>query len=1003
MSAPWNDPQLTGVGRLAMHSVPHTDRLELDGTWRFQFLSRPDVVPGDHWRDITVPGAWTLQGTDDEPHYTNVQMPYPDLPPHVPEMNPTGVHERTFELPRRWKGKRVVLHVGAAESVLIVALNGEQVGIGKDSHLASEFDITEHVVAGTNTLRLTVVKWSDANFVEDQDQWWQGGITRSVHLYATVPIHIADLRADAGLADDLTTGTMDLQVTVDIGRLPLTGWTVEAQLTGHGIDVRETLPVYAGQNEAVAPPSRRERDLMWQVGAGEPLNAADTAAWERLHARLAPPLDGLARWQLGIPDILPWSAELPRLYDLAVTLRSPEGKIIEETSIKVGFRRIEIVGMDLLVNGQRVLFHGVNRHDFDPRMGRTVTREQMRADIVQMKRFGFDSVRTSHYPNDPAFLELTDELGLYVIGEADIESHAFWSTLCDDPRYLSAWVERVSRMVLRDKDHVSVINWSLGNESGYGANHDAAAAWVRRYDPSRPLHYEGAIRFDWASDQTVSDITCPMYPSIGAIVAHARSGRQRHPLIMCEFSHAMGNSNGTLAEYWDAIESTPGLQGGYIWEWWDHGLEQQLPDGTTRWAYGGDFGDTPNDGDFCVDGLNWPDRRPKPAMWEAHAIASPVRVALGGAERIRDGVLVLENQRWFRDSSWLKARWSLELDGVAIKEGELPLPAMSPGATGELRLPAGVIPATPPVGESWLTVAFITAADEPWADAGHEVGWAQVRLPSRPAPMAPGVTAASATLTVDDAGHLVHPLLSAAPALALFRAPTDNDRIGGMGAAWERLGLRELGRTVVAIERTADGVVVRTEERTGSAAVVRHETSYTALEGGAIRVEELAEIPDGLDDLPRVGTVLEATPGLDRVTWFGAGPHETYPDRRMARIGRHATGLADQVVPYVWPQENGGHAETRWLELTNEAGTGLRITLDVPRQVSVLPYRAVDLAAADHQEELQPRTSAVIHLDAAHRGLGTASCGPDTLPAYLLHPGTYRWSWTLEAIDAPPG
>ncbi len=337
-----------------------------------------------------------------------------------------------------------------------------------------------------------------------------------------------------------------------------------------------------------------------------------------------------------------------------------------------------------------MLFHGVNRHDFDPRHGRTVTREQMRADIVQMKRFGFDSVRTSHYPNDPAFLELTDELGLYVISEADIESHAFWSTLCDDPRYLSAWVERVSRMVLRDKDHASVIEWSLGNESGYGANHDAAAAWVRRYDPSRPLHYEGAIRFDWSSDQTVSDIACPMYPSIEAIIAHARSDRQRHPLILCEYSHAMGNSNGTLAEYWDAIESTPGIQGGYIWEWWDHGLEQQQPDGTTRWAYGGDYGDTPNDGDFCVDGLNWPDRRPKPAMWEHHAIAAPVRVALGGAARVREGIIVLENQRWFRDSSWLAVHWSLEIDGAVVGSGDLPMPAIGPGSTGQLVLPEGL-------------------------------------------------------------------------------------------------------------------------------------------------------------------------------------------------------------------------------------------------------------------------------------------------------------------------
>ncbi len=991
-----------------MHSVPHTDRLELDGPWRFQFLSRPDTTPGDRWREITVPGAWTMQGTDDAPHYTNVQMPYPDLPPYVPDTNPTGVHERNFELPDRWTGKRIVLHVGAAESVLIVQLNGIDIGIGKDSHLASEFDITDHVVPGVNTLRLTVVKWSDANFVEDQDQWWHGGITRSVYLYATGHVHLADLRADAGLADDLTTGALGLTVTVDVGPLPLPGWTIDARLTGHGHDARATLPVHAAPvDNAFVEWTRSDRDLLWRVGAGEPLKVDEQRAWQELHARLTPPLDGSARWQVSIPDVRAWSAELPHLYDLSVTLRSPDGVEAERASIKVGFRRVEIRGLDLLINGQRVLFHGVNRHDFDPKMGRTVTRAQMRADIVQMKRFGFDAVRTSHYPNDPAFLELTDQLGLYVIAEADIESHAFWGTLCDDPNYLSAWVERVSRMVVRDKNHASVINWSLGNESGYGANHDAAAAWVRRYDPSRPLHYEGAIRFDWASDQTVSDIACPMYPSIEAIVAHARSGRQRHPLVMCEYSHAMGNSNGTLAEYWAAIETTPGLQGGYIWEWWDHGLEQELPDGSVRWAYGGDFGETPHDGDFCVDGLNWPDRTPKPAMYEAQAIASPVRLAMGGTDRVDKGVLVLENRRWFRDTSWLQVRWSLELDGLAQASGVLPMPSIAPRATGELVLPAGAFRPTPPsgrvqrlsaAGEWWLTLSFVTADDEAWAAAGSEVGWAQVRLPTAaPEPMAPPATTAG-SIDLDPEGRLRHPLFAAGPALSLFRAPTDNDRIGGMGAAWQALGLDRLERRLVDIDRTPGSAVVRADEVTGAGIVVRHETTYTALPGGAVRIEEMVEVPDPLDDLPRVGSVIELAAGLDRVTWFGAGPHESYPDRKLARIGRFESRVADQVVPYIWPQENGGHADVRWLELTDAGGVGVRITLGRPSQVSVLPYRAADLAAANHQADLRAHPSTVVHLDAAHRGVGTASCGPDTLPQYLLHAGTYRWSWVFEPI-----
>ena len=432
-------------------------------------------------------------------------------------------------------------------------------------------------------------------------------------------------------------------------------------------------------------------------------------------------------WTTTLPGITAWSSEVPQLYGVKVSLRAPGGEVTEEATLRVGFRRAEVRGLDLLINGKRVLIRGVNRHDFDQLTGRTVTADQMRADLVQMKRFGFNALRTSHYPNDPVLLDIADELGLYVIDEADIESHAFWGTLCDDHRYLGAWVDRVSRMALRDKNHASIILWSLGNESGYGANHDAGAAWLRRYDPSRPLHYEGAIRLDWRSAQGVSDITCPMYPPISAIVAHARSGKQRHPLIMCEYSHAMGNSNGTLAEYWDAIESTPGLQGGFIWEWWDHGLVQRLPDGTTRWTYGGDFGDAPNDGNFCLDGLNWPDRRPKPAMWEHLHLASPVRVTASAEQRAR-GAVSLRNRGDFRDLGWLRARYEVSAAGEPIREGELVLPSLGPGEEAEVAVPGGLAAAAEPGAEAWLTLRFTTADDAAWAPAGFEVAWAQVRL-----------------------------------------------------------------------------------------------------------------------------------------------------------------------------------------------------------------------------------------------------------------------------------
>ncbi len=983
-----------------MHSVPHADRVELDGTWRFQLLPRPDAEPGRRWRDIEVPGCWTMQDTADKPHYTNVQMPFPGRPPEIPDANPTGLYERTFKIPKGWAGRRVVLHVGAVESVLLVTLNGVEVGVGKDAHLASEFEITDRLKDGSNTLTLRVVKWSDATYVEDQDQWWHGGITRSVFLYATEPVHLADIKAIGGLADDLTTGTLDLTVEVGFAGVPWqAGWTVEARLEGSEAtltgEAPPTAPPYWPLDPAEKAMVRRHA-----VG-GTDREREDAVAWDALDRLLEPPKEGTVTWRTEIADVTPWSAEAPALSTLEVALRSPDGALVEQVELRVGFRRIEVRGVDLLINGRRTYVRGVNRHDFDQRSGRVISVESMRADLVQMKQFGFNAVRTSHYPNDPAFLDLTDELGLFVIGEADIESHAFQSTLCDDPRYLSAWVERVARMILRDKHHPSVFAWSLGNESGYGANHDAAAAWARRYDPSRPLHYEGAIRFDWTSDQAVSDITCPMYPEIGAIVDHARSGAQRHPLIMCEYSHAMGNSNGTLAEYWDAIESTPGLQGGFIWEWWDHGLVRTMPDGTERWAYGGDFGDEPNDGNFCTDGLVWPDRRPKPALWEHRAIAAPVRIG-GDPNDVVHGRIEVHNRGDVRDLSWLVAHYALAVDGDIVSEADFKLPPAWPGEHAAITLPDWPTGGPPPGSEAWLTIAFRTADASPWAPEGFEVCEVQAPVPTGAATVPSRFVPAGddATVPLDGAGRLVHPLLAVSPALSLWRAPTDNDRIGGMAGRWAAWGLDHPERHLIDIRRESDSTIVRTEIRTGAGIVMPHEQRFTALADGGIGVDETVVIPASLTDLARVGTVLETVPGLEALEWFGTGRHETYPDRkRGGLVGRWQSTVTEQYVPYVRPQENGGHADVRWLTLSDDKGRGLRLGLDQPRQVSATHLRAEDLASATHDADVTPRPETIVHLDAAHRGLGTASCGPDTLPAYLVGPGAYRWAWTLHPLQ----
>jgi beta-galactosidase len=1012
ISRPWATPELTSVGRLPMHSVPHADRIGLDGRWRFQLLHSPEEAVGPTWSEAEVPGCWTVQGTWDLPHYTNVQMPWPNLPPNPPAENPTGIYERDFDLPAEWiRGRRIVLHVGAAESVLIATVNGREIGIGKDSHLASEFDITADVKTGTNTVSLKVVKWSDATFVEDQDEWWHGGVTRSVFVYATPRVHFADLRVNAGLADDLRTGTFELLADVDFDGLEAEyGWTVEARL---GVVAPQTALVPLANkgpgprvSRADSEPLSRHRFEMVARMVSVGLDVEEAAQWKALEPAMHPPLDKRAVIRAEIPDVAAWSAERPHLYPLHVTLRSPAGEAVEEADLRIGFRRVEIKGVHLLINGAVVLINGVNRHDFDRFNGRVVTAESIRGDLVTMKQFGFNALRTSHYPNEPVLLDLADELGLYVIGEADIESHAFIDSLCDDPRYLNQWVDRAARMIHRDKNHAAVIMWSLGNESGHGANHDAEAAYIRRYDPSRPVHYEGAIRWDWFAGKAVTDVLAPMYPPISAIVAHAKSGRQERPLIMCEFSHAMGNSNGTLAEYWEAIEATDGLQGGFVWEWFDHGIVQKLPDGTTRFAYGGDFGDMPNDGNFCLDGLTWPDRRPKPALWECKQLAAPVRVAAEPPE-LAQGDIRISSRQYFVNLGWLRASWELLADGVAIRSGDVDLPPLGPGEGATVRL-AGWVPgdvSDSAAGDRVMSVLvrFTTAAELAWAPAGFEVCWAQLPIHAGTTelarPAAAPVTGAGAGIKLDADGLLVHELLATAPRLSLWRAPTDNDRIMGLRKQWSEQGVNELSRTNVKVDRGADSVVVTADERTATGIVVAHEQRFRPLAGGGMLVEETVTIPDELKDLGRIGIVLETVAGMEQAELFGRGPVETYPDRKAGGpLCRWNTTVTELYTPYTMPQENGGRADVRRLELSDASGRGLRLAFDRPLQVSATHFRAEDLDAAKHDTELTPRPETVVHFDVAHRGLGTASCGPDTLPGYIVGPGTYKWSWAITRL-----
>ena len=982
-----------------MLNIEHFEQISLDGTWRFQLLHSPTEKLGKRWTSIPVPGLWTMQEPSevffDKPIYTNTQMPFEEHPPFVPAENPTGIYERDFEVPKSWNGKRIVLQIGGYESVALVYINGQEVGLTKDSRLAAEFDVTKFVNSGNNVLRIDVTKWSDATFIEDQDQWWHGGITRSIKLHATNKVFVERFKSVAGLEKDGSTGT--LKIEADLGaldNLPTDGYTLRASITElpkvKSANLSKTIKNFTSPKwtERDADLKKRSDDYFhgkyWDGNLPADAKAAimENEPWPH----------GKVVLETRIPKVNPWSAEAPNLYTLHIELIDPSGAVIEVSQQRIGFRSIVIKGQDFLVNGQPIIFYGINRHDFNRFTGRALTRDDMRQDLLELKRWNFNAVRTSHYPNDAAFLDLCDELGFYVIGEANIESHAFISSICNDTKYLTAFVDRVGRMVQRDIHHPSVVMWSLGNESGAGTNHEAAAAYARSFDPSRPLHYEGGIRGNWMGSHSLTDVIAPMYPTIKAIKEYAKSAKADRPLIMCEYSHAMGNSNGTLAEYWEAIESTRGLQGGFIWEMWDHGPVQTLPNGSKRNAYGGDYGETKHDGNFCCDGMVFPDRTPKPAMHEFKALAAPAAVT---GIKPATGQFKIFNKNFFTDLSAYQLQWSITCDGIIEDGGVVKLPKVAPRKSANFKVSSKKLVKGTSRGERFITFTLVRIASTPWALPMSEIGWNQIALPST-ALAAPKKVKELGDV-VDEHGQIILPHGIVAPSVSLWRAPTDNDRIGHIATKWNHYGIREISRTDCVVTQTPTSIKVVNTWQTSTGVNFKHTQMITPVVDG-FNVKESVTVPKAFEDLARVGTLFELDGSLNELTYFGTGAHESYPDRKIGRIGRYVSTVAGQYIPYVRPQENGGHAAVRWFEVTNAAGNGLRFAMAKPAQVSVTPNRDADLADATHDVEVEPCGNTVIHIDAAHRGVGTASCGPDTLDKYIIKTGVHTWEWTVTQI-----
>lgn len=1000
-------------------------RISLDGSWAFQLVPSPERTPPDwttanlsdaSWRDIHVPGVWTRQETGDFPHYANWQMPWDcQKPPAVPDANPTGLYRRDFELPTEWTGRNTVLHIGGFESLVMVWCNGQFIGMGKDSRLPSEFDLSEALRSGPNKLAIMVVRWCDATWIEDQDHWNHGGLHRSVFLESRAPTHVRDLTVDTDYDTETQTGSADIRV----------------EFTGEssGYRARARLETLDGRICAEVPAQAVE-----QFDVAQPTGAQWAQSFSfRAYA---------ANLRLEIPHADPWSAETPTCYRLITELLSPENQVTELHETRIGFTRIEVSERRLRVNGEPIVLIGVNRHDHHPENGKTCSHEDIRADLVTMKRHNINAIRTAHYPNDPALLDLADELGFYVIDEANVECHARWSEVAHHPGFRAAIEDRTVRMIARDRNHPCIIGWSLGNEAGHGPAHAAAAAAARHLDPKRFVHYEGAVSqrlsFPFGkspettqqppseSERAATDVVCPMYPPIDHIVDWARWAEETEqddrPLLLCEFSHAMGNSNGSIAAYVDAFFEHPALAGGFVWDWRDQGLAEHDENGRFYWAYGGHFGDEPNDANFNINGLVGPDGEPHPGLREYMWAARPFVL-----ETVASGKMTFRNRRTFCDSSDVELCWALSRDGEPVEEGVLK-PIIAPRAAHTLELPFQ----TKLTGDAeWhLNIQWRTRFATSWASADHVVAWDQTQLaaPARNTLAPPDLAQQTGTPVsaerIEAGAFVIHvseasvasiaigdtPLITSPITPCVWRAPTDND--GGKPgtrplfqsrtAQWVGYGLHDLKPGDLSISSTSlDGEQLLLFKRQWTGAEdnsLQHETVIWASDD-VLTFYETIIIPDAWVDLPKVGIRFEAASQFDQLSWFGLGPDESYPDRLGAQtVGVWNSTVADQYHPYVRPQDYAAHEQARWFQLVNAAGVGARIGLPVPLSFAARPHHDVDLNDAETLAALVQAGTTEVHIDAAVRGLGTAACGPDTLKSYRVGPGTYRFQWTLQAL-----
>jgi beta-galactosidase/beta-glucuronidase len=1024
----WENHRVPGSGRLAPRCplVPYASAADaltrerglspwfalLNGNWDFAIFRSPLEVPPPSgygsiaWASMRVPGAWQRQGYG-RPHYTNIVYPFSPEPPYVPAENPTGLYRRAFSLPESWAGRRIVLGFEGVESAFSVMINGAEVGFSKGSRLLAEFDVTEALRPGENEIAVMVVQWSDGSYLEDQDMWWLAGIIRDAHLTALPP---------DGLRD---------------------------------IFVRPSAPDADGN-------ARLEIELSsWGGGGSFDLLLADADGNEMLRSAIDCASGG-ASAVLAVAGAKAWNAEQPNCYDLVVSDRGRE-----HYALTVGFRRIELGPGRFLVNGVPIMLRGVNRHDSHPDLGRSTPREHMTRDLSLMKRHNINAVRTSHYPNAPEFYELCDRLGLYVLCECDLETHGFGldhgpgRNPSELPEWEPAYLDRARRTVEPLKNHPCIIFWSLGNESGFGPNLEAMSAWARARDPSRLVHYETACYLglqklergeDPSREFAIGDVFARMYESPGRWKELAAADATGKPCILSEYAHAMGNGPGGLEDYWKAFRALPNAQGGFVWEWADHGLRERTADGREYMAYGGDYGDVPNDGSFVCDGLVSADRVPRPGLLELKRAVQPARAQAIDA---REGRFALANERDFASLGDLDVHWALLADGRPVRSGRLPCPPVPPRSSAALDLPALASLGLGPDAlsrELAYELSFRTTRAEDWAPSGHEVAFEQALLgPAIAGPSAAPIDAArdgrgqrrgspiavrggsGASLVIRAArdvfafdgvtGSLSSwardgvPLLARGPRFNIWRAPTDNDRqfdpASGFAQVWRDAGLDLIKERLVSFDarQLDDRVEVSSSLSCGAVA-------KSTIEGGArgyrcdfrylfhcdgrwdLRVK--GEPFGSLPHLPRIGITVELPESLGSVCWYGRGPGPSYSDSLGGtRLGRYRMDVDRLATDYACPQESSNREQTRWVAFEDIRGAGVFIRGAHPFGFGAHRYRIADLDAAKHPTDLPRRERIEATLDLAQCGLGSGSCGPETAEEYRVRPEAFEFRLTF--------